>query len=128
MRAAFLALALIAVALKVLVPAGFMTAPGPTNGLPFSVVICTGQGAMVVEPGDPMSHDKRTPSEKPSHDQPCPFAGHGAATVMPSAITVQAVTFAVYVEPAARPVMGLAPGRGLAAPPLPARGPPSLLI
>ncbi len=128
MRAAFLALALMAVALKVLVPAGFMTAPRATNGLPFAVVICTGQGAMVVEPGALMSHDKKAPSEKPSHNPPCPFAGHGAATVAPSMVAVQAITFALYVEPVARPLLGLAPGRGLSAPPLPARGPPSLLI
>jgi len=120
-------LAVLALALKVLIPAGFMTAPD-RNGLPFAVVVCTGQGAMVVEPGDLMGHDKKAPADKPSHDQPCPFAGHGAAVAAPGAFNVQAVAFAVYVEPAARPVMGLCPGRGLAAPPLPARGPPSLLI
>lgn len=120
-------LAAVAIALKIMIPAGFMTAPH-RNGLPFAVVVCTGQGATLVEPGDLMSQDKKAPTDKPSHDQPCPFAGHGAAVAGPSTFIVQAIAFAPPVEPAARPVAGLSPGRGLSAPPLPARGPPSLLI
>jgi hypothetical protein len=124
-RGVFMTLAALALALKVLIPAGFMTAP-ERNGLPFAVVLCTGQGAKVVDAGALMDHGKT--SGKPSHDQTCPFAGHGAPATAPDGAVVQTVTFAAYVEPAASPAPGLAPGRGLAAPPLPARGPPSRLI
>lgn len=44
-------LATLAIALKILIPPGFMAGP-PTNNLPFALVLCTGQGAMVVAPGD----------------------------------------------------------------------------
>jgi hypothetical protein len=46
-----LTLATLAIALKILIPPGFMAGP-PTNNLPFALVLCTGQGAMVVAPGD----------------------------------------------------------------------------
>lgn len=126
-RAVFVTFAALAVALKVLIPAGFMTAPD-RNSLPFAVVICTGQGAKVVAPGELMRHDNKAPSDKPAHGEPCPFAGHGGPAVQPEQVTVQAVSFAAYVQPAVRPALGLSPGRGLSAPPLPARGPPSQLI
>lgn len=123
-------LAALAVALKVMIPAGFMTAPDPRNGLPFSLVLCTGDGAKVVQPGETLSgqHDKKDDAGKAAHDAPCPFAGHGAAAPPPSAVTTAKVEFFAYapLEPAR--VIHLAPGRGLAAPPLPARGPPSQLI
>jgi len=127
-RAVFMTLAALAVALKVLIPAGFMTAPDPRNGLPFALVLCTGEGAKVVQPGDALGghHDKN--ADKSAHDAPCPFASHAAAAPPPSAFTTAKVDFVAYVAiPPAR-VVHLAPGRGLAAPPLPARGPPSLLI
>src|SRR5688572_15014227 len=44
-RAAFLAFAFLALALKIAIPAGFM-AKAPTNDLPFAVVVCTGQGML----------------------------------------------------------------------------------
>ncbi|CAN5483857.1 hypothetical protein BH10PSE4_BH10PSE4_30400 [soil metagenome] len=128
MRGAFLALALLAVAFKVLVPAGFMTASQPANGLPFALVLCTGQGPVVVPSGDALGHRDKAPADKPAHDAPCPFVSHGVAAPPPSALAIAKVEFVTF-EPAppARRVH-LAPGRGLAAPPLPARGPPSLLI
>lgn len=123
-------LAALAVALKVLIPAGFMTAPDPRNGLPFSLVLCTGDGAKVVQPGEALAghQDENGGADKSAHDTPCPFAGQGAAAPPPSAVTTAKVEFVAYapVEPAR--FTYLAPGRGLAAPPLPARGPPSQLI
>jgi hypothetical protein len=121
-------LAALAVALKVLIPAGFMTAPDPRNGLPFSLVLCTGDGAKVVQPGEALAGHPDKDADKSAHDTPCPFAGHGAAAPPPSAVTTAKVAFVAYapVEPAR--LTYLAPGRGLAAPPLPARGPPSQLI
>lgn len=127
-RDAFLVLATLAIALRIMIPAGFMTAPQPTNGLPFALVLCTGQGAMVVQPGETLGHHDKAPADKPAHDDPCPFAGHGVAAPPPSALAVANVEFVAYRPVAPARVVHLAPGRGLAAPPLPARGPPSLLI
>lgn len=127
-RDAFLVFATVAIALRILIPAGFMTAPEPKNGLPFALVLCTGQGAMVVQPGDTLGHHDKAPADKPAHDEPCPFAGHGVAAPPPSALAIAKVEFVAFQPAPPARVVHLAPGRGLAAPPLPARGPPSLLI
>lgn len=125
-RGIFLMLTALAVALKVMIPAGFMTRAA-TNDLPFALVLCTAQGAVTVEPGETAGHD--SPDDVADHDSPCAFVGHAAAAPAPSPIATGDVEFVAYRRHAA-PVaaVDLAPGRGLAAPPLPARGPPSLLI
>ncbi|MDB5455346.1 MAG: hypothetical protein JWP92_931 [Caulobacter sp.] len=122
-------LAALAVVFKVVIPAGFMTAPAAKNGLPFALVICTGQGPLVVQPGDAIGHhDDGDPADRAAHDSPCAFAGQGVAAPPPNLVEVATVDFVAY-RPAVFPSRAsTAPGRGLAAPPLPARGPPSLLI
>ncbi|UTP38458.1 hypothetical protein M9M90_14695 [Phenylobacterium sp. LH3H17] len=125
-RGIFLMLAALAVALKVMIPAGFMTRQA-ANDLPFALVLCTAQGAVKVEPGQAApAHDDR--GDLADHDSPCAFAGHATAAPAPSPIATGAVEFVAYRAVTTRPLVDLAPGRGLAAPPLPARGPPSLLI
>ena len=131
LRHVVLTLALLALSVKVLVPQGFMVAPQPSADASFALVICTGHGTLVVDaagaaqPGS----DRRDPSGKtPTHDTPCAFSGHGAAAAPPSLGSIAAVAFVTHVAAPAQRVADLAPGRGLAAPPLPARGPPSLLI
>lgn len=127
-RETFLVLATLAIALKILIPAGFMTAPEPRNGLPFALVLCTGQGPMVAEPGAPLGQHDKTPADRTGHDTPCPFAAQATPAPPPSDLVIARVEFVTFQPaPPARPVY-LTPGRGLAAPPLPARGPPSLLI
>jgi hypothetical protein len=127
-RGVFLALAILALALKVMVPAGFMTQAEPRNGLPFALVLCTGQGPLVVQPGDALDPHDKSPADKPGHDAPCPFASHGATAPPPSTLAVAKVEFVAYRPMALARAVDPVPGRGLAAPPLPARGPPSLLI
>ena len=128
LRQVFMTLAVLALALKVLVPAGFMAAP-KTNGLPFAVVLCTGEGPMVVEPGGALHKAGKpgeAPGEKSAHDAPCAFAGHGAGALATGLLASEPAGYAAWrAEPAARPT-DLAPGRGLAAPPPPTRGPPIL--
>jgi hypothetical protein len=71
------------------------------------------------------SSSKKAPANRSGHDGPCVFAGHGAAAAAPSPFSVAAVEFVAYrAEVLAAAPRDLAPGRGLAAPPLPARGPP----
>jgi len=128
-RHVFMTLATFAVALKILIPPGFM-AGAPTNDLPFPLVLCTGEGATVVLPGDLLpGHEgqDRAPADS-GHDSPCVFAGHGLAAEPPSLLDVGAVDFIPYGYRPQASVTDLAPGRGLTGPPLPARGPPALLI
>lgn len=128
-RHVYLTLATLAIALKILIPPGFMAGP-PTNNLPFALVLCTGQGAMVVAPGDALpSHgdQDKAPASNP-HDSPCVFAGHGLGAPPPSLIDAVVVEFVAYEYRPQAAVADLAPGRGLTGPPLPARGPPALLI
>ena len=122
-------LAILAVAIKVLIPPGFMAA-APANGQPLPLVICTGHGAMVLGPGDAFpgrSGHSPAPAGK-SHDSPCAFAGHGVAAPPPALTHAGEVTFIAYLALPSQPAPDLRPGRGLTGPPLPARGPPFRLI
>jgi len=128
-RHVFLTLATLALALKVLVPAGMMVSTEPRNELPIPIVLCTAQGAVSIEPGAPLSkpgdHDQ---GEKAKHDAPCVFAGHGVGAGPAMAGDIERVQFAAYA--AAAPVVApvVSPGRGVSGPPLPPRGPPAQLI
>lgn len=127
-RDAFLALALLAIVLKVMVPAGFMPSAETRNGLPFALVLCTGDGAKVVEPGDALDARHGDKSDKAGHDAPCPFAAQGAAAPPPPVVAAIAADLVAYAAPLLPPTRALAPGRGLAAPPPPPTGPPIVLI
>ena len=116
----FLALAFIALAIKVLVPPGFMVANQGAGALP--LVICTGHGPLTLD----LSKDK-APGGKASHDAPCAFAGHGAAPT-PTSFAPVSAPFAIATSAPTLLAVDVAPGRGLAAPPPPSRGPPVLPI
>jgi hypothetical protein len=122
-RHVFLTLAVLALALKVLIPPGFM--PGPAHGAP--LVLCTGHGPVAIDPADLAG--KKSPANKPAPNAPCAFAGHGAAAPVPDLTPVGVAVLAPEpLAAASLPKDGLTPGRGLAAPPPPPRGPPSLQI
>lgn len=123
-RDAFLVLATLAIALKIMLPAGFMPGATPVHGLPFALVLCTAEGAKVVQPGE--SHKTSDEPASATHDQPCPFAVQGAAVPPPTVATLGQTLAVAYVETPVPPVRTLAPGRGLAAPPPPKTGPPSI--
>lgn len=116
-RGVILTLALLALALKVAIPAGYMVAPR-ANDLPFAIVICTAQGAVTVEPGGTTDQAPTT-----EHDAPCVFAGHGVGAQPPSDIHRPHLPIATY-QPILPPSYAATPGLGLCAPPPPARGPP----
>jgi len=115
-RGVVLTLALLALALKIAVPPGYM--PGPaTNTLPFAIVICTAQGAVSVEPGG-------SPDDASTHDAPCVFSGHGLGAEPPSNHASLTLPTVAYYPSGPPPSCEASPGRGLCAPPPPARGPP----
>jgi len=125
-----------ALAMRMLIPSGFMIAPGAHGA---TLVLCPGQGAMPIALPHDMAamampgHDMSKPSDKHQGDKhqekgdnlPCAFSPVGATAnlvsvahpVPPAAITVIAPTlFRIFVQP----------GLGLAAPPPPKTGPPTL--
>lgn len=123
MRHVWLTMATLAIALKIIIPPGFMAGP-PTSDLPFALVLCTGQGAMSVA-GDNGKHD---PGKSPAAEAPCLFAGLTAAAPPPVLADAGLVEFVAYAYRPQAVAPDIAPGRGSPAPPLPARGPPTQLI
>lgn len=124
LRRVCLALAAIAMMLEVLVPPGFMVGK-PADQAPFALVLCTAQGMVTVAASDPVDDPAGQPDGAVDVG-PCAFAAASQIAPLPFAATTPAVFIAVErIEP--RFAVHLAPGRGLAAPPPPARGPPSLL-
>ena len=127
-RDAFLVLATLAIALKIIIPVGFMPGADQRNGLPFALVLCTADGAKTVAAGDVLGSNKGSDKGgKPAHDAPCPFAAQGANAPPPSLIASGAAQIVAYVEPIAPSVRAIMPGRGLAAPPPPPTGPPTII-
>ena len=125
-RRVVLTLAVLALALKVLIPAGFM-ASAPSAGGGYPVVICTGHGAEVVDAqaAGQNAPARKSPEGKAPHDPPCAFAGYGVTAPASSVLAVSRVAFVAYRIPSGPSAhRDLSPGRGLSAPPLPARGPP----
>jgi hypothetical protein len=119
-RGACLALAALALFVKIIVPPGFMVAaPQTTGGV--ALVICTGHGPLDAGAG----HDKGGLTKSRS-DAPCAFAGHAAPPTPALGVAVPASTFTVYARPAGD-IADLIPGRGLAAPPPPSQAPPLTL-
>ncbi|OYY68877.1 MAG: hypothetical protein B7Y47_13100 [Sphingomonas sp. 28-63-12] len=112
---------------RVIVPSGFMIAPGMAGAAPM-IVICTGQGAMMMpmpsigpkQPGHPSQgeHDGK------AADHPCAFA---AASASVDLAALSHPVAPVIIEASSTGVDRLAPrpGLGLAAPPPPKTGPPA---
>ncbi len=128
---AFAAFALLAFAVRALVPAGYMFAPAQ-DGRFLTVTLCSGHGAIetlldlstgqLVDPDDVPDN---TPENPPSADAPCVFA-----TVATLAAPEQALALpsALGVANADHPlIVSVAPGQGLAAPPPWSTGPPYTL-
>lgn len=125
LRPASMAAAFLALALQLMFPAGFMAAePGQAHGL-LPIVICTAQGQSIVQWDAAVLHGSKAPGHKaPGKGMAsCPFAGHATVVTAPAPIAIAAP--AAFAQPVreARPYL-VFPGRGLAAPPPPAIGPP----
>jgi hypothetical protein len=119
-----LTLFMLAIALKIVVPAGFMAEA--SSGSPFALVLCSDQGP-VEAAQSPVGPDTEHPSPQEHDDQaPCAFTGHGASSLLVDTQTVrdsQSVDYAALTPPER---LDAGVSRSLAAPPPPARGPPRL--
>jgi len=113
-RPGLLVLAFAALLLQAMIPAGYMVGSASSPGL----VICTGHGALT-------SQDHPGGAPATSHEAACVFAGHGLALATP---VFDRVPTPVVIDrtPATVRAREQTPGRGLAAPPPPSRGPPLL--
>ena len=127
-------LALLAVLVRVVVPAGFMAAaPGQVAAGAIPIVLCTGQGqvyAFLTEDGDIIAADEGAPSpgdgEGAASHGDCVFA-HAGSAIAPADPVVSPVAQRPAEMARAAVVRDLVPGRGLAAPPPPATAPPALI-
>ena len=122
------AMAVIAVGVRLLVPVGFMLdTPNRAGALP-ALVICTGHGALTVavdadgRPADP----HRGPAPAGAEDHTCAFAAAAVTYVAPVLEDLAAPPTGADAE---RPLLPVSqrPGLGLAAPPPPTTGPPSII-
>ncbi len=120
----FLAVLLLAVAMRMIVPAGWMPsfAEGKTT-----ITLCTGAGMVEAWVDADGKIHKESPAKKGAGDQLCAFAGlSGAADATPFNVASLALPFAVQMLSNTM-AHSVAVGLGLAAPPPPATAPPALI-
>lgn len=125
------AFALMAMIVRGLVPAGYMMAPSAQPGHLIDIVICHGDGSEYTRAVLDLSTGKTIdPSKQPTDSDAgkhsaCPFATT-AHFPLPTA-SQKFVRPELANAPYRSFLAGIVPGRGLAAPPPPARGPPLTL-
>jgi hypothetical protein len=125
----FTALTLLALAVRFAIPAGIMLEKPVEDGDLPALVLCTSAGMITVKadgfgiPGktDPARHD-----DSGTSGEPCVFAAV-AAHAAPPAPAVLDLPAPVAAPAPLWVVVQQRPGEGLAAPPPPATGPPSLV-
>jgi hypothetical protein len=115
------ALIVLALALRVIIPSGFM----PSSERGFALTICTGMDTQTVWMDKSGKLHKEDPSKgKSVEHQPCAFAGAAmAADVLSADFQVAMAPVALAIPVFAKREVSV--GNGLAAPPPPAIGPPS---
>ena len=125
------AIALLAMLVRAIIPAGYMLAEADTgSGRYLTVEMCDGHATQAqvidLDTGKLVDLSKLPKSAKTDNNSaPCVFAG---ATVIESPVAVaEPVEFRVSHEIDFAVVRDLRPGRGIAAPPPPSTGPPSLI-
>jgi hypothetical protein len=124
------AIALLAMLVRAVVPAGYMLAEAETaNGRYITVDFCEGHGA-VKRVLDLDSRKLLDPSQIPISDHagksqhaPCVFAA--APPLAPPIATAQPLEFVVSQDIDFDVARDVRPGRGIAAPPPPSTGPPA---
>lgn len=124
-------LAVCAIAVRVLIPAGYMVAPTEGQGGLPAIVICTAQGAKTVsvDGGGVVQNGESAPEPadgKVNPDHGCVFAGAVTPLPVPALTLVHAEAFAT-VSQIDLPLAHQRPGLGLAAPPPFKTGPPAIV-
>ena len=125
------AIALLAMLVRAIIPAGYMLAEADTgSGRYLTVEMCDGHSAQAkvidLDTGKLIDLSKLPKNVKSETDKsPCVFAG-ATAIESPVAAT-ELVEFRVSHQVDFVVVRDLRPGRGIAAPPPPSTGPPSLI-
>lgn len=112
-----------ALLLRLIVPAGWM--PGTAADGSMQIELCTGQGVVKAWVGHDGQIKDNVPSQS-SIDQPCAFAGLSMAIAHIEPVVVMPAMLASVV-PGILLSRSISIGRGLAAPPPPATGPPATL-
>lgn len=116
------ALIVLALAVRIVLPAGFM----PSSERGFVLTICTGMDTQTVWMDKSGKLHKEDPAKgKSVEHQPCAFAGAAMAGDTPAAAFVAMPPVATAVPVFA--MREISVGQGLAAPPPPAIGPPSYI-
>ncbi len=125
------AIALLAMLVRAIIPAGYMLAEADTgSGRYLTVEMCDGHDSKAqvidLDTGKLVDLSKLPKSAKTDNNSaPCVFAG---ATAIESPVAVaEPVEFRISHEIDFAVVRDLRPGRGIAAPPPPSTGPPSLI-
>ena len=123
------AIALLAMLVRAIVPAGYMLAQADTGqGRYLTVEMCEGHAAKVIDLDTGKQVD---PSKLPgkaddkSKNAPCVFAS--TASVATPVSVAEPVEFLLAHTVAFGADLAVRPGRGIAAPPPPSTGPPSFL-
>jgi hypothetical protein len=123
-RLAWLVLLVAVLLARGLTPDGWMPVASASGGI--ELAVCNGLGPedrMVLTPDGKIQ--RKAPAQGQAGDHPCAFAGIGIAdTPPPVAIAAMPIDRAASLPPAL--AAATMPGRGLAAPPPPATGPPAL--
>ncbi len=118
LRTAFVVLAVVALAVLVLVPPGYMIGGGDDASGPVRMIICTGHGPVEAA----VDFGKAPPAKNSKESGPCAISAHLSAAPT-SAPHIVAAAGQLDSAPIALPASQVAIGRGLAAPPQ-ARAPP----
>lgn len=120
-RSFALALVAFALAMRLLVPTGWMPS---ADGR--SITLCTAMGTVEAWVDAQGGLHEKAPAKPVKAGEACTFAGLSAAFVAPDAMPALAIPEAV-ASPLLLPALTVAVGRGLAAPPPPPTGPPATL-
>jgi len=123
------AFALLALVVRALIPAGYMVAEASTaEGRYLVVQMCDGHGASQVidlDTGKLVKKSKTPGTSDSQNDAPCVFAM--AAAVSLPLLAAEPVLLRHSIPAERVSISDVRPGRGIAAPPPPATGPPSLI-
>ena len=123
-RFGWLLLLVAALLARSVAPEGWMPVVNAAGGI--EITVCNGTGPddiMVLSPDGKLHH--KAPAKGQPGDHACAFSGLSIADAPPTFVALVAPILAPDAGPALDRI-DTAPGRGLAAPPPPATGPPSL--